>query len=125
MKSILFIICIALFLLPACVQKAYKKTIIITLEVKGKKDIETVGIRGGGGPLSWDEDYPLQAIVKDSLYGTTIEWVTGYSSGEVKFTVNGDWELKEKPNRVVKLGKGADTVYYKAVFGENDPSPNK
>ncbi|MBL7752382.1 MAG: hypothetical protein JNN29_13425, partial [Chitinophagaceae bacterium] len=58
MKSILFLITIALFLLPACVQKAYKKTIIITLEVKGKKDIETVGIRGGGGPLSWDEDYP-------------------------------------------------------------------
>lgn len=40
---------------------------------------------------------------------------TGYLFTEVKFTVNGDFELKEKDNRKVVF-QSKDTTYYNATF---------
>jgi hypothetical protein len=111
------IILISLFLLSmaGCVQKSYKKTVVVTLTVPNIKDIKTVGIRGQGKPLSWDTDYEMKTAVKDSLYTATISAVTGYKFAEIKFTVNGDFELKEKPNRRVIFADG-DTTFYNAIF---------
>jgi hypothetical protein len=102
----------------SCVQKSYKKTVVFTLETKGIKDITMVGIRGNGKPLSWDKDYEMKPIIKDSIYTATATTVTGYKFAEVKFTVNGEFELKEKPNRRVELSD-KDTTYYNAVFDSN------
>jgi hypothetical protein len=112
-----FIILISLLLisLAGCVQKSYKKTVVVILTVPGIKDIKTVGIRGQGKPLSWDTDYEMKTVVKDSLYTATISAVTGYRFAEIKFTVNGDFELKEKPNRRVMFAEG-DTTFYNATF---------
>jgi len=101
-------------ILPACVQKAYDKVIILTLQVEGKKDIQSVGIRGENGPLSWDEDYPMKEVVKDSLYTATINYRTAYTQGEIKFTVNGEFELKNKPNRILRFEK--DTTYWEGRY---------
>lgn len=57
-----------MFFCSSCVQKKHKRTVVFTLNTIGIKDIKNVGIRGWDNPLSWDKDYPMQEIVKDSLY---------------------------------------------------------
>lgn len=101
--------------LVGCVQKSYKKTVVVTLAVPSAKDIKTVGIRGQGRPLSWDYDLEMQTLVKDSLYTATVTAVTGYKFAEIKFTVNGEFELQNQPNRKVFFSD-KDTTYYTAVF---------
>ncbi|MBX9735136.1 MAG: hypothetical protein K2X37_13860 [Chitinophagaceae bacterium] len=118
MKNKYYLLAITLFIaFNACVQKTYKRIVVVELIVKGKKDIQTVGIRGNGKPLSWDTDLPLAPVVKDSLYRTTITAVTGYKFAECKFTVNGEFELNNKPDRRVEFNEG-DTTFFKAVFNE-------
>jgi putative oxidoreductase len=115
MKKYLLLVT-ALFIAAAgCVQKSYKKTVVITVKTGSKKNIQTVGIRGAGKPLSWREDLPMQPIVKDSLYTATITAVTGYTFTEIKFTIDGEFELQNKPNRRVVFSQG-DTTFYNAVF---------
>lgn len=115
MKNLYKLLPVLIICLSACVQKTYKKTVVFTLVVNNIKDIQTVGLRGNGNPLSWETDYPLQTIVKDSLYRVTVSTITGYKIAEVKFTVNGDFELKNQPNRRIPLHDN-DTTYYNAVF---------
>lgn len=111
----LLIIWLLLVTTVGCVQKAYKKTVVVTLTVQNMRDIKTVGLRGEGKPLSWDNDLEMKTLVKDSLYTATVTAVTGYKFAEIKFTVNGEFELQEKPNRRVVFAKG-DTTFYEAVF---------
>ena len=119
MKKYSVILISTLFLaLAGCVQKSYTKTVVFTLQVSNTKDIKTVGIRGQGKPLSWDNDVEMKPVVKDALYTATITAVTGYKFAEIKFTVNGDFELKEQPNRRVVFSD-KDTTYYNAVFNAN------
>ena len=117
-KYLRFLTGLLLLLLAGCVQKSYKKTVVFTLLVPHIKDIKSAGIRGQGKPLSWDYDIKMTPIVKDSLYTATITTVTGYKFAEIKFTVNGEFELKEQPNRKV-LFTNKDTTYYKAEFNFN------
>jgi putative oxidoreductase len=105
----------ALSLLAGCVQPAFDKTVVYTLDVSGIPDVKTVGVRGDDRPLSWDSDRALTPVVKDSLYRVTVTYHTGYLKTEVKFTVNGDFELKEGGNRRVAFGP-RDTTAYQARF---------
>lgn len=114
----IILISLSLFSMASCVQKSYTKTVVVTLQVSNIKDIKSVGIRGQGKPLSWDSDFEMKPVVKDSLYTATITAVTGYKFAEIKFTVNGDFELKEQPNRRV-IFSDKDTTYYNAVFDSN------
>lgn len=104
-------------LFAGCVQPAFDKTVVIYLQVKGIKDIETVGVRGEGKPLSWNEDLLMEPVVKDSLYTITATGRTAYTFTEIKFTVNGVFELEGKPNRRLEFAKG-DTTYYRATFNK-------
>lgn len=115
MKNSLLIIAALLIAATGCVQKAYKKTVVITLKTAGKQNIQTVGIRGEGKPLSWREDFAMQPVIKDSLYTATITAITGYKFAEIKFTIDGEFELNEQPNRRVVFSDG-DTIFYNAVF---------
>jgi hypothetical protein len=101
----------------SCVQKTYKKTVVARLTVSQMANIKTVGVRGNGKPLSWNEDFAMKELVKDSLYEATLTAVTGYKFAEVKFTVNGEYELKEKPNRRIVFAAG-DTTFYNATFNQ-------
>jgi putative oxidoreductase len=111
-------IILLLLSLAGCVQKSYTKTVVLTLRVSNMKDIKSVGIRGQGKPLSWNKDFEMKPLVKDSLYTAIITAVTGYKFAEIKFTVNGDFELKEQPNRRVVFSDN-DSTYYNAVFDLN------
>ena len=117
-KYSILLISLLILSLSGCVQKSYKKTVVVTLRVPDRKDIKSVGIRGQAKPLSWDNDFEMKPVVKDSLYTATITAVTGYKFAEIKFTVNGDFELKEQSNRRVMFND-KDTTYYNAIFDSN------
>jgi hypothetical protein len=104
------------FFATNCVQKTSLKTVVVHLTIKGRQDIKTVGIRGNGKPLSWDKDFLMKTVVQDSLYTVTITARTAYKFAEIKFTVNGEFELQNKPNRRVIFNEKNDTTVYKAVF---------
>jgi hypothetical protein len=73
-----------------------------------------VGVRGEGNPLSWREDFAMTPLSADSLYTVTITGQTPYDFTEIKFTVNGQFELEGKENR--RLVFTGDTTFYKAKF---------
>lgn len=119
MKYIFFPFVILFFYITnGCVQKTYKKTVVLTLTVQNMKDIKTAGIRGNGKPLSWDTDFEMKEVIKDSIYTATATTNTGYTFAEIKFTLNGEFELKDQPNRRLVFSDG-DTTYYNAVFNVN------
>jgi PBP1b-binding outer membrane lipoprotein LpoB len=116
MKNSIIILSIFLACLTgSCVQKSYEQIVTVFLDVSGIPNIKTVGVRGEGKPLSWDSDLPMKEIVKDSLYSVTVTAQTGYLFAEIKFLVNGEFELKEKDNRRVFFDVSRKTVY-KAKF---------
>lgn len=118
MKKILFLALI--FINFSCVQKSYDRIVVYTLQIKGKQNIKKVGIRGNDAPLSWNEDFEMKEIVKDSLYKAIVTTKTGYLGTRVKFTVNGEFELQNQPNREIKFDTTTDTTYVSMVFDKNN-----
>lgn len=116
MKIKIIIAAIIAISATACVQQAFLKTVVITLTIQNKNGIGKVGIRGNGNPLSWNEDFLMQEVIKDSVYKATLSTMTAYKFGEIKFTVNGDWELKDKPNRKVYFSEKSDTTIVNAIY---------
>ena len=104
--------------LTGCVQKTKKHSIILLVDVSEMKDIKTVGIRGNDKPFSWNEDVAMEVVKKDSLYKKTFEINTGRLCTEVKFTVNGEFELQNQENRKVYFAEDGATVY-KAKFNKS------
>ncbi|TRX41550.1 hypothetical protein [Flavobacterium restrictum] len=113
-KQSIFIIVFLVLMNASCVQKSYTKTVVFYLDVKGIKNVKKVGIRGNDKPLSWDYDYDMQ-LDKDSVYKATLTDKTGYKFTTVKFTINGNFELKDKDNRKVYFSN-KDTTVYRAKF---------
>ncbi len=110
-----FIILLAIVSLTSCVQKTKKHSVTLLLDVSAIKDIKSVGVRGENKPFSWNEDVAMEVVKKDSLYKTTFTIETGRICTELKFTVNGNFELQDKENRKVYFDKSGKTVY-KAKF---------
>lgn len=109
---------LASLLLPGCVQKASDKTVVYLLDVSGHPGgVQQVSLRGRDKSLSRDYDLQLTPIKKDSLYWAIVTIHTGYKATEVKFTLNGEFELKEKDNRRIEFGLG-DTAVFRARFDE-------
>lgn len=113
MKNLLLIS--LLFLSLGCVQKSYEQTVVFMLDVSQVKNIKTVGIRGQGKSLSWNYDLEMKPVKKDSLYTISLTAVTGYKFIDVKFVVNGEFELQDKPNRRVYFNETRKTNY-EAIF---------
>ncbi len=118
MKNYIFIILATILTLTSCVQKTKKHSVALLLDISGMKDIKTVGIRGNDKPFSWDYDTEMEVVKKDSLYKKTFEIETGRLCSELKFTVNGNFELQEKGNRKVYFNQSGETVF-KAKFNKN------
>ncbi len=114
MKNYIFII-LVLVSLTSCVQKSYNRKVTLFLDVSGNKDIKTVGIRGENKPFSWNEDVAMEVVKKDSLYKKTFEINTGRLCTELKFTINGEFELQDQENRKVYFNENGVTIY-KAKF---------
>lgn len=115
MRNNILYLSLSVCMLASCVQKTYKKTVVFELDVSQMKNIESVGIRGDDNPLDWNTNTSMKAIKKDTTYTVTATFETGYKFTEVKFTVNDEFELKEKDNRRINFSE-KDTTYYKAIF---------
>ncbi len=115
MKNYILYSLATILLLTSCVQKTKKHTITLFLDVSGMKDIKNVGIRGNDKPFSWDYDTEMEVVKKDSLYKKTYTFETGRLCTELKFTINGNFEFQDKPNRKVYFNKNGETLY-KATF---------
>ena len=111
MQKYIFTILITILILSSCVQKSYDRKVTLLLDVSEIKDLKSVGIRGNEKPFSWDYDTEMEMVKKDSLYKKTFTIKTGYLFTELKFTINGDFELKEKDNRKVYFNKNGTTIY--------------
>lgn len=102
----------------SCVQKSYEQKVNLILDVSKLDSIVSVGVRGNDLPLSWESDFPMQEVIKDSIYTASFEGRTGYTFSEIKFVVNGKFELENKENRRVYFDKSR-TTNYKAIFDED------
>lgn len=100
----------------SCVQPTYRKTVVYTLTVPTANHAHQVAIRGNDQPLSWDTDTRLEAI-NDSTFSTIITYQTGYLFTEAKFTVDGNFELENSPNRRITFSEG-DSTFYQATFNQ-------
>ncbi len=109
----------AAVMLTGCVQPAYDRTIVYELDVSNVPNVKTVGVRGRDKPLSWQSDVVLTQPVAGGPYVAAVTYHTGYLVTEVKFTVNGEFELAEQDNRTVRVPPtrtGGDTTVYRAKF---------
>ncbi len=119
MKKIHFIVAtLLLFLTISCVQKTKKRVVIYTVDISKVDLIKKVGLRGWDDPLSWQDDYPMKEITKDSLYQVTIISETGRICNEFKFSVNENLELAGKENRKIYFNKKSDTTRVDFVFNK-------
>ena len=111
MKRFTTLSVIALLGLTSCVQKTYTRKVTLILDVSGNKNIQQVGIRGENKPFSWNDDVAMQVVKKDSLYKKTFEINTGRLCTEIKFTINGEFELQDQEKRKVYFYENGETVY--------------
>lgn len=105
----------------ACVQQAYDRTVVYELDVSALDSVRTVGVRGGDTPLSWETDSAMTPVTPQRLYRAVVTYHTGFLKTEVKFTVNGRFELDGKDNRRVAFDMTRDTTVYRAVFDTPRP----
>ncbi len=118
MKKIVYAICALGFIFNiSCVQKTTNQTITFELNVKGIPNIKTVEIRIDNEAIKWEKEMEMKPIIKDSLYSLTLTGKTGYLFTEVKFKINGEYELKELPNRKVIFDKSGTTLF-KSTFNK-------
>lgn len=118
MKNYVFITIFILIGLSSCVQKTYERKVRFVLDVSNEENIKTVGIRGSNRPLVWESDLEMKPLFKDSIYTADVTFVTGYLGAEIKFVINGQFELQNDENRRFPFDTESDTTVYKAVFNK-------
>jgi PBP1b-binding outer membrane lipoprotein LpoB len=105
----------------SCVQKTYDRKVRFLLDVSKMSPIKSCGVRGSNSPLTWEQDLEMQPIINDSLYAVDVTFPTGYLGAEVKFVVNGQFELQNQDNRRFAFDIEKDTTFYSAVFDRQNP----
>ena len=105
----------------SCVQKTHKKTIVFKVNVSKLEAVKKVSIRGSDTPLSWEKGYPLQELVKDSLYQAIITMETGRLYTEFKISINDKTELEGKENRKIYFAMQGDTTAVSIIYDKNTP----
>ncbi|SNR17413.1 hypothetical protein [Tenacibaculum jejuense] len=115
----LFIISI-LFGLTSCVQKQHIKEVTIKVDTKGIQDVKTIGVKGNFTSPRWKVEIPLTDDDNDGVFEAKLTQETAVSSIEFKLVKNNSiYELKGKPNRVLKFEYKPETIVYKVKY--NDP----
>ena len=112
-------VCCLPIVMSGCVQPAYDRTVMYELDLTGVSNVQSVGVRGRDKPLSWNSDVAMTQRVAGGPYVVAVTYRTGYLVTEVKFTVNGEFELADKDNRIVRMvptTRGGDTTVYRAQY---------
>jgi putative oxidoreductase len=106
----ILLICCALLFCAGCVQKVKKQTVVYILDASGNGSIQSATLRGSDKPLDWNADMNMKELKKDSLYTATVTYNTGYLFTEVKFLLNGNFELSGRPNRRILFSDKDTTI---------------
>lgn len=123
MNKVFFSICILLFC--SCVQETYVRKLNFEVDMSKESSIQTVGVRGGFQPLSWNEDLLLADPDSNGIYTGSVTLDTPFKFVDIKFVKNGTvWELDGQDNRRVDIWNKEESTY-KAIFNEVDPNASK
>ena len=108
------------FLMTACVQKTYKKTVTFIVDTQSDSTISNLFIRGDFDPLNWEDNIVLEDKNCDGIYSSTITFDTPFDFVDFKFVKNdAEFELMDKDNRRVNFN-GLDSITYTAIFDVAD-----
>lgn len=101
----------------ACVQPTYEQTIVFSVEAPNDTTIQTMSVRGGFEPLSWEQNFELKYDSTKSAYTGEVTLDTPFKFVELKFVKNENtFELDGQDNRRVYFDEEADKTVYNAVF---------
>ncbi len=117
MKHIFSILAIAVLLCTAsCVQQTHLKTVTVKLDMNGVAITENVGVKGNFTDPSWKQVIPLTDNDNDGIFEATLSQKTAVNGIQFKFVNQGNYELKEQPNRTLKFEYKPETITYEATF---------
>ena len=100
----------------SCVQETHLKTFYFKVDMKGVSNINNPGIRGQFTSPAWETVIPLTDANNDSIYEAKVEFTAAQYDIKFKFVNNGEYELKDLPNRSIKFEYDPETFEYKAQF---------
>jgi len=123
MRQIISLLGITLLLfMNSCVQETHLKTVTVKLDMNGVSTIENVGVKGNFTNPSWKQLIPLTDENNDGIYEATLSQKTTVNQIQFKFVNQGEYELKNQPNRTLAFEYKPETITYKAIF--NVPEAN-
>ncbi|WP_298516405.1 hypothetical protein [uncultured Kordia sp.] len=114
----LFSILVLLFLvsITSCVQETYLKTVTVKLDMNGVSTTENVGVKGNFTNPSWKQVIPLTDDDHDGIFEATLSQKTAVNAIQFKFVNQGQYELKDQPNRTLEFKYKPETITYEAIF---------
>lgn len=120
MKTLFKLIMLGL-LLSSCVQETHLKTVTFKVDMSAIENASQVGVRGQFTDNPWTETFALTDENNDGIYEGTFSEKTAVNQVQFKFVhQDGDYELKDTDNRVIKFEYKPETITYEATF--NDPN---
>lgn len=122
MKQTRMVYLVMLFVFPmsACVQATKKQTVHFSVDSSQELNVNTISVRGSVPPLKWNKDFFLHDNDQDSIYTGTIVFDIPYDYVNIKFVKNeGEFELKDQPNRQLVFDKSL-TTNYSATFNKTN-----
>ena len=101
-------------------KKRILKTVTFEVDMAGVENVENVGIRGNFTSNQWTETVLMSDENGDGIYSATISKKTAINQIQFKFVnQNGDYELKDKDNRVLEFAYEPENITYRAVFNND------
>ncbi|WP_046758747.1 hypothetical protein [Kordia jejudonensis] len=105
-------------LCTSCVQETHLKTVTFKVDMNGVSAIENVGLKGNFTNPSWKQIIPLTDENNDGIYEATLSQKTAVSAIQFKFVNQGQYELKDAPNRTLQFEYKPQKVTYEATFND-------
>jgi hypothetical protein len=105
----------------SCVQEQHLKTVQVKIDMRGVEDVKSICVKGNFTNPRWKVEVPLTDENKDGVYETSLSQKTAVSGIEFKFVKNGEiYELKGKPNRVLRFEYKPENIIYSAKFNDTE-----
>lgn len=118
MKQLKIIVAtLVLFSIASCVQETHEKSITFKVDMNAIDNAQNVGMKGNFTNPSWQKMIPLTDENNDGIYEVTIHRKTASNAIQFKFVnQNEHYELKDQPNRSLKLEYKPQTITYETIF---------
>ncbi|KAB8153569.1 hypothetical protein EZY14_010060 [Kordia sp. TARA_039_SRF] len=118
MKQLKIIVAtLVLFSIASCVQETHEKSITFKVDMNAIDNAQNVGMKGNFTNPSWQKMIPLTDENNDGIYEVTIRRKTASNAIQFKFVnQNEHYELRDQPNRSLKLEYKPQTITYETIF---------